>query len=386
MRKYSILIGLVALFMIWTASVSAAAGGKVYEDLNGNGRPDTGEPGVANVAVSDQVDVVLTRGDGSYELPAGGGYGLVFISVPDGYTVSGSFWKEAAASCDFGLKKSRPVTSFTFIHASDTHISPASLGRMKLFEKKADSIHPDMILITGDLVKDALRVGEKEASSLYELFRGEYPKLSAPTWLVPGNHEIFGIERHLSLVSPDNPLYGRKMYRHYFGPDYYSFNYGGVHFIGLNSLSFEDLWYYGHIDSLQLAWLARDLAKVPAQTPVVTFQHVPFYSAGLSIQPYEESGPARTIERENGVIQYRHVVSNTQDVLKLMRGHNYPLALGGHHHYQQRFSMAGLSTRFEQTAAVVGPASEGMLNMPSGIMVYKVVNGKIDAGSFVPLD
>ena len=37
-------------------------------------------------------------------------------------------------------------------------------------------------------------------------------------WSVPGNHEIFGIERHSSLVSPAHPLYGKAMYRQRLGP------------------------------------------------------------------------------------------------------------------------------------------------------------------------
>ncbi len=118
---------------------------------------------------------------------------------------------------------------------------------------------------------------KKKQPVYYNLLTGELIKINCPVWPVPGNHENFGIERHLSLVSKDHPLYGRKMYHSYLGPDYYSFNHGGVHFIGLNSLDFEDLFYFGSIDSVQEAWLKKDLAVLPPSTPVVTFQHVPFF-------------------------------------------------------------------------------------------------------------
>ena len=49
---------------------------------------------------------------------------------------------------------------------------------------------------------------------------------------------------------------------------------------GLNSVDFEDLWYYGHIDSSQLEWLKKDLAPLDTSTTIVTFQHIPFYSGG----------------------------------------------------------------------------------------------------------
>jgi len=365
--------------------------GFVFDDINHNAVKDKNETGIKGVAVSDQVNVVTTGADGSYSLPNVKGYGIVFISVPDGYKSNDAFWQMIDAAkpgsiINFPLSKAKAVSSFTFIHASDTHISPASVDRMKKLEQITDSVKPDMMLITGDLVKDALRVPEQTASSLYELFKSERSNINTTVWLVPGNHEIFGIERHLSLVSSSNPLYGRKMYRHYFGPDYYSFNYGGVHFIGLNSLDFEDLWYYGQIDSVQIEWLKRDVALVSPQTPVITFQHVPFYSGGLSLQPFEENGPGRVIELEKGVLQYRHIVSNAQEVLAILSNHNYPLALAGHYHYQQKFSMAGVKTRFEQTGAVVAPSEEGVLKMPSGVMFYSVKDGKIDEGKFIPLD
>ena len=364
--------------------------GYVFFDSNLNGLKDTNEDGIKNIVLSDQVNVVLTDATGFYQINNSSGYGIIFISMPDGYTAK-SFWQKInfqqnSASINFPLTKIKPVSSFSFIQASDTHISEKSLDRMNKFRAAVDSVKPDLIIITGDLVKDALRVPETEAKGYYDLFQNEVQKIKQPVWLVPGNHEIFGIERHLSLVSPKNPLYGRNMYRSYFGPDYYSFNYGGVHFIGLNSLEFEDLWYYGRIDSVQLEWLKKDVAVLSPSTPVVTFQHVPFYSGGMSISPYEPDGLGRTLEKEKGVIQFRHIVSNAQEVLSILKNNNYPLALAGHYHFQQKFSLEGVQTRFEQTAAVIGPSEQGIIKMPSGITLYHVTNGKIDEGKFIPLD
>ena len=365
--------------------------GFVFDDLNNNGVKDANEKGIKAAIISDEVNVVTTNDKGFYQIEYTSGFGILFVSVPSGYRAEKNFWQRvdtihAKSQMDFPLLKISLPAAFTFIQASDTHVSENSLDRMQKFRKIVDSIKPDFVIITGDLVRDALRVPEAEATRLYELFVSEIHKTSSPVWLIPGNHEIFGIERHLSLVSQQNPLYGRKMYRHYLGPDYYSFNYGGIHFIGLNSLEFEDLWYYGRIDSVQLEWLKRDLGTIPSMTPVVTFQHVPFYSGGFSMMPFEEDGPARTIVREHGVMQYRHIVSNAQDVLALMRDHNYPLALAGHYHFQQKFSLEGFQTRFEQTAAVVGPSEEGIVTMPSGVTVYRVKEGKIDEGKFIRLD
>lgn len=45
-----------------------------------------------------------------------------------------------------------------------------------------------------------------------------------------------------------------------------------------------------------------------------------------------------------------------------------------------------IPTRFYQTAAVVGPGGTDPLAFPSGITVYRVRDGKVDDGTFVPLD
>ena len=177
------------------------------------------------------------------------------------------------------------------MHASDTHVSAESVGRLRRVREIVDERRPAFVLVSGDLVKDALRVPEAEAKGYYDLYVGEVEQFTAPVWSVPGNHEIFGIERHRSLVSPANPLYAKGMYRARLGPDYYSFTAGGIHFIGLDSVDIEDLWYYGHVDATQLAWLEADVARLPPGTPIVTFNHIPFVTALDQVNGFTDEGP-----------------------------------------------------------------------------------------------
>ncbi len=383
---------LPSLILISITSFATTISGSVFIDSNGNGIKDRNEAGIKGVAVSDQVDVVVTDAEGNYQIKDSRGFGVVFVSLPQGYKPVQSYYRiidpsQLSLQADFALAKIPAPAQFKFVHASDTHISDKSLDRFNKFRAAVDSIKPDFVIITGDLVRDALRVGEKEATSLYEMFKTESSRIKIPVWNVPGNHEIFGIERHLSLVSQQHPLYGRKMFRHYLGPDYYSFNYGGIHFIALNSLEFEDLWYYGSIDSVQREWLRKDLAVLPPSTPVVTFQHVPFISGELSISGFTANGPGRTLELERGELKFRHVVSNAHEIIGILRSHPFPLALGGHHHTRQLFFLQteGQTTRFEQSAAIVGPVEGDGFKMPSGVTVYNVKDGKIDEGSFVKI-
>lgn len=381
---------LATVFAAATASAqSVGVSGMAFVDANGNGTQDRGERGLAGVAVSNQDAVVTTDPSGAFALPRGG-YGVVFVSVPDGYRAVGPFWRsvaDSAVNLEFPLAPVARAREFTFVHSSDTHIAPATLERTRRLRALVDSLAPAFVLITGDLVRDALRVTETEATSYYDLFEREIGAFRTPVWTVPGNHEIFGVERHVSLVSPKHPLYGRRMYHHYRGPDYYSFTHGGVHFVGLNTVDVDDLWYYGHVDSLQLAWLERDLALVPPQMPVVTFDHIPFTSTIEGLGGYREGPPAPTLIRVKGRTVFRHTVSNAAEVLAVLRKRRHVLALGGHFHAGERleYEIDGLRTRFHQSAAVVGPSRAAGLSFPSGITVYTVRGGEIDGGRFIPL-
>jgi hypothetical protein len=363
--------------------------GVVFEDANGDGRRDASERGLAGVVVSNQDAVVTTDASGTFLLPRGG-FGIVFVSVPDGYRAVGTFWRrvgDSTTTVAFPLAPVARPREFSFVHSSDTHISPSSVERTRRLRVLVDSISPAFVLITGDLVRDALRVPEAEATGYYELFGREIGAFRTPVWTVPGNHEVFGIERHLSLVSPKHPLYGRRMYRHHRGPDYYSFTHGGVHFVGLNTVDIDDLWYYGHVDSVQLAWLERDLALVPPGMPVVTFDHIPFVTTIETLNGYSGDPPAPTLITVKGRTTFRHTVSNAAEVLAVLRKRRHVLALGGHMHAGEKseYVVDGLRTRFHVSAAVIGPSNAAGLRFPSGITVYTVRDGVVDDGRFVEL-
>ena len=380
---------LASLCILLAASAGAQTiSGVVFLDGNGNGIRDAGEQAIGRVAVSDQDTIVSTTADGAFTLPAGRGHGLVFVSVPDGYRSVGPFWRAGSGNVSFALARTSIPRTFSFAHASDTHISEQSVPRMRRLRALVDSARPAFLIVTGDLVRDALRVSEAEARGYYDLFARERSASSTPVWTVPGNHEIFGIEQQLSHVSPTHPLFGKAMYRSYFGPDYYSFTFGGVHFVGLNSVDIHDGWYHGNVDSLQLAWLVRDLALVPAGMPVVTFNHIPFYTTGDQINGYEDQPPAPTVITINGHSQFRHSVANAKEVLAALAKRNHVLALQGHIHIQERIEYVreGQRTRFITSAATVAPTTAGGRVFPSGFTIYTVRNGVIDDGRFVRLD
>lgn len=381
---------LASAFIAAPSGSRAEITGVVFDDRNADGLRQPGEAGLSRVAVSNQIEVVQTDAQGVYRL-AGRGTGVVFVSLPRGRSAVSGFWRAApsdqGADVDFPLAAAADSDDFTFIHASDTHLSEQSLPRTRLLLSVIETRKPDFTLVSGDLIRDALRVSEAEATGLYEMYVKEMAASARPVWSVPGNHEIFGIERHHSLVSASHPLFGKAMYRKYLGPNYYSFNRGRIHFIALDTVDIEDLWYYGHLDKAQLEWLEQDLKTVPSGASVVTFNHIPFFSAGLSVSGYTDTGVAPSLIRTGDKTSYRHVVSNTADLLSRLKDHRYALSLGGHNHAFERLSLSPdpSATRFHLAAAVVGPRT-GLAPSPSGVTLYRVRGDAVDDGEFIPLD
>ena len=282
-----------------------------------------------------------------------------------------------------------PSDTFTFLHVSDPHPNQANLGRLERVREIVAERRPAFVLITGDLIADALRVGEAEARSQFELYRKTIEAFPAPVRSVLGNHDIFGIERDASKVSADHPLYGKKMFRHYLGPNYYSFNHGKVHFVVLDTVDVDDTKYYGLVDSEQLTWLGGDLARLPAGSTVVAVTHIPLVTAAIAAWGYREGmGAGDSLVEVRGRKLFRHVVSNTADVLARFSRVRLSLVLGGHTHGHEKveFALPGPRIRFHNAASVVPPFANDPIRTVSGVTLYRVSGTEIDDGEFIRLD
>jgi len=369
----------MSLLLALAAAASAVAG-IAFDDANANGRRDEGEKGLAGVVVSDGVEVVVTGADGAYRLEATGRN--VFVVSPGDRRPTSPWYEPTAARVDFALAPSPPAAEWRFAHLSDTHVHPGNVDRMRRALALAESRHPDFAIVTGDLNKDALRVDEATARARMDLYAREAGAAPMPVRSAPGNHDIFGIERHLSLVPATNRLYGKAMYEEVLGPRYYSFNRGRIHFLVLDTLGIDDLWYYGCLEDDELAWLRKDLAQVAPGTTVVTAGHVPFRT-GVITDEYETEGLARTLITVKGATFYRHVVRNVPALAKILEPYRWPLALQGHMHVAERLHLyEGGITRFHTAPAVDHAPGE---TVPSGLFVYTVRGEEIDDGELLLL-
>lgn len=190
---------------------------------------------------------------------------------------------------------------YYFIQITDTHLPGKTYygetgydtddSEIEDLEKVIEDINllqPEFVLMTGDLLNE----GEMEDfeclrhhSKTVELLE----KFEVPVYIVPGNHDLGGWD-----ATPPSQGTARRDWWKFFGwrqrnfpperEEYYvhdySFDYGEVHYTGLEASDNYDQYMYdvygdrGFIPS-QLEWLADDLAEAGEKTKVL-FYHFDF--------------------------------------------------------------------------------------------------------------
>lgn len=238
---------------------------------------------------------------------------------------------------------SEPQGEFTFAFLADIHLQP-ELEAGKGFRKAIDMVNqlrPDFVITGGDLIMDALEAGYSRADSLYRMYAQFSAHFRMPVYNTIGNHDILGW-RGGSGISPSHPLFGKGMYEKRVGRTFYSFDYGGWHFIVLDSVERgTGREYTGRIDKQQLEWIRKDLSKLNRDTPIAVSTHIPL----VSVIPQLREGAGKGISPSE-------VVANSTEVLELFRGHDLRLVLQGHLHLIEEIEVDG--TTYITAGAVSG--------------------------------
>ena len=229
------------------------------------------------------------------------------------------------------------VDDFAFWQFSDTHAPLSASGvvigaaRERAAKGLTGTPAPAFAIVTGDLTE----FGQGEG---YATFGKWFADWTIPIHLVPGNHDnTWWLLRPTLQKRPDGLPW--------------SFDHGGVHFVGLDSAGRGDPRPDFGLEELD--WLSADLAKLPAGMPVILAFHHP-------LQGSEWSSP-RAYER----------------LLERLAPYNIALMLVGHGHSAVRL-------RFGDYDAVEGgstfdngakPASAGN----AGFNVISIKGGMLRA-------
>ena len=176
---------------------------------------------------------------------------------------------------------------------------------------------------------------------------------------VVGNHD-------LNFQAPGDPG-STATYRRHFGPEYFSFDRGAVHYVvlddvywpGTDGFGQETDDYLGHIDATQLRWLEQDLALVEEGRPVVVFTHIPPLSTA-----YERRGEASP--------SVRGMIINREALYELLDPFDAHIVTGHVHENEHRYE-AGPHEHV--VGAVCGAWWTGPVcydGTPRGYAVYEV--------------
>ena len=306
-RKYA-----AALAVLVLSSCNAHAAGPQVPaagSLTGRVASADGKP-LAGVVVSDGVRVTQTDTEGMYTLDSDKELGYVFISIPSGYMTAA----DACAIPQFFARTAKPAGQserhdFTLTPVDNTRHTVIAATDHHLADR--ESLDVTQFTAEGGFIDDVKAVAAATASPVYSIcmgdmswdeywhkrnfmlpeFRRLYERYTfpCPVFNAMGNHDmkIWGRSYETSL-GPFEAMYG---------PCYYSYNVGRVHYVVLNDNFFvgRDWYYIGYLEERQLAWLAKDLQYVPAGSTVVAALHIPTMYKNKENQPFDYKMAERSL-------------------------------------------------------------------------------------------
>ena len=251
-----------------------AVEGTVFEDRNVNKQRDADEPGLANVLVSNGITVTITDEAGNYYLPLEGYF--VFVTTPGDYIATTPWYQSIAEEeLNFGLAPApeKDRDEFTFVQMTDVHLDTMS-EHGALFDQAVEEIEeiaPAFVMVTGDLVNGADGATISQAEEWFDAYENSISQLEIPVYHALGNHDVVGIH---AGVAENEPGYNEEMFRRYFGPTYYSFDWGPYHCVVLDPNEWVDEAQFYRIPDYELEWLQQDLAHREGK-PLLVFFHEP---------------------------------------------------------------------------------------------------------------
>ncbi|MFM9942664.1 MAG: calcineurin-like phosphoesterase C-terminal domain-containing protein [Hyphomicrobiaceae bacterium] len=323
-RRHVVTGGLAAAVLGATSSATVQqvhAAGVVFHDRGKTGIRAVGDPGIADVMVSNGVDVTLTDGQGQWQLPARAGEPIFVIKPSDwslpigtnGLPVLSNRIDTATAleAIDFALRRDVEPRRFDVALLADTQ--PQTMQELGYLRDSVLSAVVDtgaaFAINHGDIVFDR--------PDLHARYLDLIASTAMPWHHCPGNHDM----------NAGGPAACFETWKATFGPCHYAFQYGGATFILLNNvarLPQGDLTaggynYVGRIGREQLTFVEGVLRHVPRDSLIVVSMHIPLVAWE---DPLEPSG----------------FTADRQALLALLSGRPNTLSLAGHthtteHHY-----------------------------------------------------
>jgi hypothetical protein len=287
--------------------VRSSAGAKAGSGAGAGTGPGAGLP---RVAISDGTSITLTDRDGHFTLVTTED-AFVSCCLPGDHEIatsptgtarlfqpvkSGLVAGKDEASLVFDLQPRRAsAEQHQFLVLCDPQTQ--NRAEMGLFHQqtvpdvqallKARGDVPTFGVGNGDLMFDDL--------SLFPDYEKAVSMMGVPFFQSIGNHDLDLLGRSDEAAS--------RAFIERFGPTYYSFNVGALHYIVLDNVFWHGAGWIGYVDERQLTWLEADLSQVEHGRTVVVFQHIPLLCT--QYRRLEEGSPGSTLCVTNRAAIYR---------------------------------------------------------------------------------
>ena len=321
-----------------------------------------GGRGLPRVPVSDGAQVVDTAPDGTFEIVTTPERGFVWFSPPSGFRIplspvgTARFHQPLTSAAEqtavFELEPD-PVSQedHTLLLLGD--IQAQDMQEMAWFLERSVPDIRDTVRGLGDGPAFGISCGDIMYDNLemYPDYEGGVSRVGVPFFQVVGNHDL-DLDNHTDRASTDT-------FSRHFGPRYYSFSRGAVHYVVLDDVFWHGSGYIGYLGADALAWLEQDLARVERGSPVIVATHIP----ALGSQ-YTRRG-----ERQPGT---GLAIMNREALYRLLEPFEAHILTGHTHECEHVFEQG---THEHVTGAVCGAWWSGPIchdGTPNGYCVYNV--------------
>jgi hypothetical protein len=259
-------------------AVSDTLSGEVFLDANGSGKADPGEAGIAGVRVTDGINFVTTDADGAYSIKIAEDSRIPWrpartLSVcwPTGKWPSGRWWHRLSEITDpkavsFGLRDDEQKLPFVFLQTSDDHGSGVMYSEHYAHDARLMQPAAKFVFNTGDMGYATPEGGEL----MFRTIAGHAAAFPLPMFITPGNHDFVGADGKTPMNQATG---GWGFHTQYLGPVRWSFDYAGVHFIGLDYMEKTDKGYQDKIPHVAVQFMEKDLATLAKGSRVVLLVH-----------------------------------------------------------------------------------------------------------------
>lgn len=314
------------------ATAPQMAKGIVYHDVNGDGKYNASDKPLLDIKVSNGREIAKTDAKGAYQLPVDDDT-ILFVIKPSGWRTPLSKHKLPRF---YYIHKPQGSPKQKYKGVAPTGPLPKSVNfplypqkepkqfKALMFgdpqprdEKEIEYIGHDVVeeligtdasfgVTLGDIMNNNL--------SLFGSLNAKIALIGIPWYNVIGNHDINFDAQH------DHE--SDESFENVYGPAYYSFNYGAVHFLVLDDIEWylQDIkgkdgkklkkgTYRGGLGKEQMEFVRKDLEMIPDDQLVVLMMHIPLID-----------------------------IKNRQELYRLIEKRPFCMSISGHtHHHEHRY-------------------------------------------------